>query len=390
MRRCTLFYLPLLATTWLIASAGAQDLFKTYDTRYYVLRTDLSAKGVQEISRHVTKMAEEFHQRTRGFAGAVQERLPIHVFQHAEDYYAAGGMPGTAGVFNGTRLMLVAGEELSARSWHVIQHEAFHQFALAAIGRQLPPWANEGLAEYFGHGVYTGDNFYTGLIPTTRLAQVKKAIEDDQFKPLRQMMRLRQDVWNAEINLAHASAGLNYLQAWSMIHFLAHADHGHYQDAFAIFLRGVSHGQSWEQAWSRAFGNSVEAFQQRWEEYWLNLPEDPTEELRAEIVVSILTSHFARAFSQRQLFDNMDEFLAAAEAGELKSHPEDWLAPRLLEAAIKNIPEVGTWSIQRRPGKRLVVCERPDGTRLEGQFRIRNHRVQSVEVYTRAPQKKRK
>lgn len=373
----------------LAAPAAAQPGFKTYQTKYYVLHTDLEADGVKEIVRRLTVMAEEFHYRTRGFAGAVQNRLPIHVFSRPEDYYAVGGMPGSAGVFMGDRLMVVAGEELSTRSWHVIQHEAFHQFAAAAIGRGLPPWANEGLAEYFGHGVFTGDNFYTGLIPSNRVAQIQQGIKEDKFKSLSQMMRLQQEVWNAEINLAHAQAGHNYLQAWSMIHFLAHANDGRYQDAFADFLRAVGRGQPWEQAWVRAFGNRVDAFQQRWEEYWLSLPADPTDDLSAEITVSIITSFFARAFSQRQYFDTLDEFLAAAEAGRLKAHQEDWLPPRLLQTAIKKMPEAGTWSLQRRPGKRLVVCQREDGTIMEGHFRIKNRRVQSVEVRVRPPKKKR-
>ena len=365
----------------------AQVGLKTYQLKYYILHTDLEPGDVQGMTSRLTLMAEEFHARTRGFSGAVQKRLPIYMFSRPLDYYGAGGARGTAGVYTGDRLMVLAGTELTPWSWHVIQHEAFHQFADAAIGRDLLPWANEGLAEYFGHGVFTGDIFYTGFISPERLARVKKAIREDEYRPLIEMMRLRQELWNTEIGLAHHRASLNYDQAWAMVHFLAHANNGRYQDAFSDFLRAVSRRQPWEQAWIRIFGNDVNAFQQRWEDYWLGLSDRPTEELEAQAIVATITSYYARALSQRQQFETFEEFVAAAEAGRLQSHEEDRLPATLLEGALAALPEIGTWSLRRR-GKPAVVCERSDGTIIEGRFRLMNRRVKSVEVLVKPPKRK--
>ena len=377
----------VLATALLTEPVQAQADLRTYQLKYYILHTDLEPEDVQGMTRRLTLMAEEFHARTRGFTGAVQKRLPIYMFSRPVDYYAAGGARGTAGVYTGDRLMVLAGAELARWSWHVIQHEAFHQFADAAIGRDLLPWANEGLAEYFGHGVFTGDNFYTGFIPPERLARIKKAIREKEYRPLIEMMRLRQELWNTEIGLAHHRASLNYDQAWAMVHFLAHANNGRYQDAFGDFLRAVSHRQQWEQAWRRNFGNDINAFQQRWEEYWLGLPDRPTEELEAQAIVATVTSYYARALSQRQRFEMFEEFVAAAEAGRLKFHEDDRLPAALLEGALAAWPEIGTWSLRLR-GKPAVVCVRADGTIIEGRFRLRNHRVKSVEVLVKPPKRK--
>ena len=370
--------------------ARAQDTLRTYETKYYTLRTDLDADRLREITQHLTLMAEEYNRRTRGFAGTVNRRLPVYAFRDARGYLANGGMSGSGGVFTGDKLMVMAGEEITPWTWHVIQHEGFHQFALAAIGRGLPIWANEGLAEYFGHGVFTGDGFYTGLIPPQRQARVQSGIREGKFRSLKSMMLLPHEVWNAEVGLARQQASFNYDQAWSMIHFLAHADGGRYQDAFASFLRGVSHGQPWEQAWVRSFGNGVDAFQQRWEAYWLGLPESPTEQLYAEATAATLTSFFARAFSQRQYFESFEEFAEAGKAGELKMHTEDWLPSSLLTDALKVAPTMGTWSIDSKPGRRLVVCTRADGTTIEGRFRVASRRVKGVDVAVRPPKKKRK
>src|SRR5439155_15857357 len=114
-----------------------------------------------------------------------------------------------------------------------------------------------------------------------------------------------------------------------------------------------------------------------WHDYWLNLPENPTESLYAQITVSILTSFYARAFSQHQIFEKFEEFTAAAKAGELKAHKDDWLPKSLVEAALKQAPKIGDWTIQKVPGKRELVCTLKDGNVIRGTFVISNSRVKS-------------
>ena len=50
-----------------------------------------------------------------------------------EAYWNAGGPKGSAGIFSGGILMASAGDEVSAQTWSVVQHEGFHQFAKAVI-----------------------------------------------------------------------------------------------------------------------------------------------------------------------------------------------------------------------------------------------------------------
>ena len=48
----------------------------------------------------------------------------------------------------------------------------------AFIGGDIPIWVNEGLAEFFAQGLYTGDGFVTGVIPPSRLDRLKSFIRD--------------------------------------------------------------------------------------------------------------------------------------------------------------------------------------------------------------------
>ncbi|MBV8782403.1 MAG: hypothetical protein JO353_13490, partial [Phycisphaerae bacterium] len=130
-----------------------------YETRYYNVFTDLDPERAREACIRMTKMAEEYHARTAGFAGNIAEKLPFYLFKSADEYYAAGGLPKSAGVFNGERLMAMADPRIGKEIWHVVQHEGFHQFVHAVIGGEIPIWVNEGMAEYFGESIFTGDGF---------------------------------------------------------------------------------------------------------------------------------------------------------------------------------------------------------------------------------------
>ena len=357
------------------AATEAGPALRTYQTRYYVLHTDLSPQAARAAAVRMTAMAEEYHRRTRGFSGAIRKKLPLYLFRRAADYHGAGGPQGSTGVFTGRKLLAVAGERPSRRTWHTLQHEGFHQFAHAVIRGHIPVWVNEGLAEYFGQAIFTGDGFVTGVVPPARLARLRQRIKADQARSFGRMMAMGRREWAGQISIA------DYDQAWSMVHFLVHGDGGRYTRALAGFIGDIGRGQRYEQAWLRHFGRDVEGFQARWRAYWLGLPADPTRHLYDKAVAATLTSFLARAASQRQRFAGFEEYLQAADAGRLKAHPEGWLPPKLLRDAVAQARRVGAWSIQTPPeGPPRLLCRTRRGTRLIGSFAVRDGRVAAVTV----------
>jgi len=384
---CALLSALLLASDGRGAPPAAPTDLHTYETKYYILHTDLAPAEARAVVHHITLMAEEYNRRTTGMGKRVDRRLPLYLVQNSGTYFTLGGEPGTAGLYSGDKLLAFVRDPLSTETWHVIQHEGFHQFADAAIGRELPAWANEGLAEYFAEGIFTGDAFYTGLIPPARLRQVKGAVADGKFRPLRDMMQMSLETWNAHIGLAHEKAGHNYDQAWAMVQFLAHGDEGKYQQAFANFLAAVSRKQNGERAWVANFGDDLQAFQKHFDAYWLGLSEEPTARLETEALVSMVTSFYARAFSQRQYFDTFEQFLTAAASEQLKADEDDWLPPEMLVRALPRIITAGEWSL-RRSGRQAVLCTAKDATVFEGRFKVESGRVKSVEVLVKPAKKK--
>ncbi len=362
------------AATWLIALAAglvesatrpsgqtrpSRPRLKAYPTRYYVLRSDLDANTVREAAARMTAMAEEYHRRTRGFAGVIRKRLPFYLFSRRKDYYAAGGTPGSAGVYVSGRRVLMAvapfgGDE---NLWHTVRHEGFHQFADLVIGGDLPIWVNEGLAEYFGEGVWTGDAILTGAIPPYRLKRLREHLRKGRILPFEEMLSLGREDWHDDLRDSYRAsvrpptsgpageeppgrereptqARVNYDQVWSMVHFLVHAEDGRYRKGFSDMIRDISRGRKWRDSFRRRFGGDVGAFEQRYRDWWLARKPNATAELYVRAVVQTLTSFLARAVARGQTFRDAEDFLRSARHGELKCPKGQWLPPRLLNDAL--------------------------------------------------------
>jgi hypothetical protein len=364
------------------SSGSAGGAMQTYPTRYYIIHTDLGTEDVKEAIIRMNRMAEEYHARTQGFSGELRERQPFYLFRTKEEYYEAGGLPGSAGVFisqgESGRLMAIAGDQTNGTTWHVVQHEGFHQFAHAVIRGELPPWVNEGIAEYFGESLFTGDGFVTGIVPPWRLKRLQEEIKTGQLKSVKEMMLLSHNAWNAQMRIE------NYDQAWSMVHFLAHGEDGRYQDAFVRFMKLIGRGGQWPQAWLQTFGSAAD-FEQHWKDYWLSQPPNPTKDLYAQAATAIFTSFIARARAQKQTFDSFEEFLNSAQGGKVKTGQtvDEWLPPKLLEDAAKSADRApAKWKIESNPANKTsrLVAELEDGTTMTGSYVLVGGHATNVHV----------
>jgi hypothetical protein len=361
----TILLLTFIVSTYAIA----QQPMQRFETKYYILYTDVPRDQALEAAVRMTKMAEEYHTRTRDFSGAVRFKFPFYLYLTREEYNNDGGREGTDGVFDGEKLRAFGGQKLNNRTWHVIQHEGFHQFAAAVIGGDRPVWINEGLAEYFGEALFTGDGFISGYIPAWRLKRVKEEIREKKFLPLDRMMKLSLEEWNAKI------AVINYDQAWSMVHFLAHGENGKYQKALAAYMIDLSKNKPANRAWADNFGNPS-GFEAKWQAWWMALAENPSADLDTQATVARLTSYLARGVSQKQTFNSFDEFRTAAQGGNLKMSQNDWLPAGMLSDALLDAEDLtksgATWALVKNGSSQQIVCALADGRKVIGSYTLKN------------------
>lgn len=392
---------------------GPPARLKSYPSRYYVIESDLQdANAVREASARMTAMAEEYHRRTKDFAGTIQKRFTFYLFSKEKDYHDAGGPLGSAGVYNtGKEALMACAEDLGSKQlWHVIQHEGFHQFAHLVIGGQLPVWINEGLAEYFGYGLWTGDGFVTGVVPPYCLKRIQEIIRQDKTVPFLEMLMMTSEEWSGHLRDSYKGdsadtsktpdktrprkpadakaedvkaekAQINYDQAWAMVHFLVHAESGKYRDAFGGLISDVSHKKDWQQSFKARFGTNVKLFEKKYCDWWMAQKSDGSDELYTRVIVQTLTSYLARAVAQGQKFTDAADFLKQAQAGTLKCDKSLWLPPSLLQDTLKSIRRwKDCWSLDvagRNP--RLVLTWSDDKTYI-GSFGIVAGKPANVKV----------
>ena len=358
------------------AGPGAPAL-RRFDTPYYVVHTDLPQEGAAEAVVRMTRLGDELRQRTRelGFNGRIEQRLPFFLYARHADFLAATGEPQTsAGVFLGDRLVAAATDARGSAAWHVVQHESFHQFAAATTGTELPAWLNEGLGEYFGEALFTGDGYTTGVVPAWRLKRVRRSIEGDRFAPLAGFAHASQDEWNRDMTLDH------YDQAWSLVQFLLHGDAGKHHGLVVRYVRLLGAGKAARVAWNEAFGG-LPNLEKDWKRYWQSLPDEGTPDVYSEAAVATITSFYARAWATGQSFESFKAFTRAARAGTLRAgRPQDWLPPSLLLHALDSLPKEARCTIQGEGEMSAIVAQFPGGRLWVGAFSLRDGRVAGVNV----------
>ena len=372
---------------------------RVHRTGFYELYTDVSETEAREAAVRMDAIATEYLRQTAKLKKAPPPPyMQFKFFRRIEDYEAAGGTPGSGGQFDRRTgvLMAVAGQQTDARTWHRVQHEAFHQFAHHTLGGELPPWLSEGLAEYFAESVFTGDSMVTGLVPENRRGRITATIDTKQFMPLERMLLMTSEQWNRELIRD------NYDQAWSLVVYLLHGDNGAHAGSFNEFLVLCSQGHNWQNAWRQTFG-SMQGLERGWARWWRQLPQDPTAQGYCQATARMLTSFWARAVSQGQAIRSFEELRRLGVAGQLAFDDRQWLPPSLLAQALDEAQaladEGGAWlvrpvaprTIQRdgRPGisaaprggdQEELVLLMPDGMAYRGRFVVQQRRVAGVEV----------
>ncbi|MDP7162566.1 MAG: DUF1570 domain-containing protein [Phycisphaerae bacterium] len=382
-----LLLVVVLAAPVVIAAVGKK--LPEYKTKYYVLYTDLDRDMKREAAARITAMAEEYYNRTKSFSGVIRRRFSLYLYRNREDYARHPGIiKGSAGIYNGKSLVATAPPP--GGSWGVVQHEGFHQFADKMIRGRMPIWLNEGLAEYFGGGIWTGDDLVVGVIPPWRLARLKKLIQAVQLLTMDRMLTMSHREWNEE------PASRNYDQAWSMVHFLVHAENGKYQKALSAYIRDMSRRQVPTLAFAKRFGRNLKAFRKSYAKWWTEQPKTPTVGLYEEIKVRVLAGFLARAQYTRKWFKNSAEFFQAAEDGTFDNILNDvgrqnqrlWLPPSLLVKGIRSAGDPKRWSLTKKGPRQELRYAGSDGMVFTGTFTIQRGKNPKVKVVvTKRPPK---
>jgi hypothetical protein len=259
------------------AAVARPDMFR-WSTRHYSVETDVSAGFAKVIGDHMEEIFREYSRRFQQY-GEMTARFDIVVFQHERDYLdvVPKDARGSTGVFISNKRLLAAHTERRTAEdvLRTLYHEGFHQFMFYVISQQCPIWLNEGLAEYFSEATWNGQGFTTGEVPGARLSILREAINSGRYMTLAELFALSGDQWKQGAQADSRRAGLQYCEAWSVVHFLAHADGGRHADALNGLLKQISTGRNQAEASKAAFGADLATFEKAWAQYVMSLSPSP-------------------------------------------------------------------------------------------------------------------
>jgi hypothetical protein len=343
---------------------------KKYDSRYYIFFSDLEPEKVEAAIARMTAVAEEYYQRTKGFGGAITKKFPFFLIADDATYKAVGGE--SAGCTWADRLCAHMTPAFAGEFWHVIQHEAFHQFSHNVISENLPGWIDEGMAEYFGESLWTGDGLESGIFPANRYTRFIPRVKDAKLTPFKDFIMLKSTDFRG-VDM--------YDQAMSMIHFFVHANNGKYQKQLSSYIKMTADGAPGDAAFAKAFGGNIAAIEKEYLAWWSASPATMCDHAYAEATVRTLTSFLGRAHTQGQKFADAAEFLKACHDGSLKKNAKQLLPDDLLADTLKRADALKEWSLDT-PDKGLpkLILTEPDGTVFTASFTTKDGKVDKVSV----------
>lgn len=137
-----------------------------------------------------------------------------------EQYMSYGGPPSSAGFWNhGTEELVLFDDQAGggrAKTWAVLNHEAFHQYIYYFYGNISPhSWYNEGTGDFYSGYRYGRNKKFTLEKFDWRVSLIKESLRENRYVPLDQFVRMTKEEYYAP-----QTAGRNYAQGWSLIYFL--------------------------------------------------------------------------------------------------------------------------------------------------------------------------
>ena len=344
------------------------------DTTDYTVYSDLPKPLLNEITHRLEKMVSEYHDRTESLSSKQDDRkLPLYLFSNRDDYIDQGGRQDSAGLFDGEHLLAYVGTRPDTRAWHVIQHEAFHQYLTGKLGDDVPVWLNEGLAEYFSESMYTGDGFVSGVVPPARLKRLQEGLKNDSMSSVAELIEMSHVRWNAQLRQE------NYDMAWSLVQFLAHGDGGKYQDGMVRYVQEARTERMAARAFDQIFGDA-KVMQERWRAYWLNYQADEARRTMAVAAMEAVCSYVARATMAHQPIKSMPQLESLADKDELRQPKNDTLPIALLSEYLAWAPKLGVWELSPKAGSGIELVM-DGGVKVKGRYVARNGRVEQVDAW---------
>jgi len=224
-----------------IAAAREWGSAWSFESLHYRLRTNLPLGETLDLALELERLYAFFFTLLGESLELREVCTPMNVHVHADrTSYPEGGGEGGRYDPDTDTVVVDASRGLERLTW---THEATHQLLSVTAFRErgtqgeIPPWVNEGLAEYMATGIVGGPPlaFQAGL-PCVRHFRLQAEARDPH--DLKRVLSFSSTDFTAGDERL-----LKYAQSYTLVHFLLHGDEGRHRAGFLAWLRLVYAGR---------------------------------------------------------------------------------------------------------------------------------------------------
>ena len=260
----------LLITETSLALVPAKENWTAVRSRNFNLVGNASERDIRQVAARMEQFREVFSNLFPGLVLASPVPTTVIVFKSDSSFkpykpVADGKMVDAAGYFQSGRdvnYIALTIDSQSENPFLTIFHEYVHLLVNNTLGRAtIPPWFNEGLAEYYSTvEVENSRKVYLGKPQMTHLTLLR----NNNLMPLGTL--LSTDYHSLERN-RHEERGLFYAQSWALIHYLLQGNEGRRRPHLKKFLDLLLRNSPVQQAFREAFQMDYGTLERELKEY---------------------------------------------------------------------------------------------------------------------------
>ena len=228
---------------------ASHDWFEVRTPRFQIMG-DVEPHQLEQTALHLERMVRFFDVVMPGISADTTLVLPVYLFKSSAGFEAyrpnkppgAGKLVGYHHFGSSGELIAMLGDD-PEESRQYISHEYMHSVLRHSFG-WLPPWVNEGLAEYFSTIDFTEHSVKLGGPISWSVQSLRRG-----FAPMCEFIAVDYD----SPEYTGEGAGPFYAQSWGIMHALMTSGlHG--DSRTDELLQELSHGVASSRALAKVFG----------------------------------------------------------------------------------------------------------------------------------------
>ena len=255
----------LLIAPFSSANAPAKDTWTSVRSKNFFLIGNASEKEIRQVATRLEQFRDVFTRLFSKLKFSSPVPTTVIVFKSDSSYKPFKTNPNLAGYFQpgqDVNYITLTTEDHNGDPFDVIFHEYTHLLLENTLGRNIPIWFNEGLAEYYS--TFSVDEHENKVA----LGKVKSDhvlyLREQKLLPLRLLFNVdhRSPYYNEK-----QKQGVFYAESWALVHYLLLGNNGQRQPQLGPFVDMLKRNVPVEQAFNQAFQTNYETMEKELKSY---------------------------------------------------------------------------------------------------------------------------